>query len=205
MPDAKPAHRIHPLMHTGSALGQGQALRARPQEPLAGASGLAAERQRPAARAVHVGPHVLRVVDPARQGRDVDGDAFLRGLLLLRPLVSLDRLDRRRRRALAARRARDARGAQVPDQLPPVPRVSRPHERRCSTTTRRSGAGRSFTGFALFFLASVHLLRDADAARSHRPVRVAPTGSGASTTGRSTSCCCSPSNCTAASACIAWP
>ena len=102
----------------------------RSQEPVAGAAGLDAKRERAGAGALHVGPHVLRLVDPARQGRDVERDALLRGLLHPRPVVSLDRLDRRRRRDLAARRARDARAAQVPDRLPPVPRVPRPRQAR---------------------------------------------------------------------------
>ena len=102
----------------------------------------------------------------------------LRGLLLLRPLVPLDRLGRRRRRDRAARRARVARGAQVPDQLPPVPRLPRP---RGHDAARRHDA---------LVLAGRHRLRavlprhdppvrDAHAARAHRPVRVAPTASGA--------------------------
>ena len=47
------------------------------QESLAGPTGLAAECQRADPGAVHVGSHVLRVVDPARQGCDVDsGQVF---------------------------------------------------------------------------------------------------------------------------------
>ena len=60
------------------------------------------------------------------------------------------------------------------------------------------------TGFALFFLARAAPLRHADAPGADRPVRVGATACGPATTGRSTSCCCSRSSCTAASASTGW-
>ena len=59
------------------------------------------------------------------------------------------------------------------------------------------------TGFALFFLASVHLYL-----MLTQPDLIGPFESAdrvwTEHCGRSTSCCCSPSSCTAASACTGW-
>ena len=60
-----------------------------------------------------------------------------------------------------------------------------------------------FTGFALFFLASVHLYLMLTQPHLIGPFESADrvwTGA----CGRSTSCCCSPSRCTAASASTGW-
>ena len=103
----------------------------------------------------------------------------------------------------AAGRARGARRAQVPDQLPPVPRVPRAH------------APHAARGHHAVVLAGVHRLRavlprraasvpDADAARAASGPTSRPTACGATSGGRSTSCCCSRSRCTAASACTGW-
>jgi succinate dehydrogenase/fumarate reductase cytochrome b subunit len=58
------------------------------------------------------------------------------------------------------------------------------------------------TGFAMFFLASVHLyqmlMHPGRSARTSPPTACGAAG------GRCTSCCCSRSNCTAASACTGW-
>ena len=102
--------------------------RRRAQEPLAGAPRPRPERDRPRPRAVHVGPHVLRVVDPHQQRRDVDDHQVLRRVFLLRPVLPGHGLVRRRGRDRADRRARVSRRAQVPDQLPPVHDLPRPHE-----------------------------------------------------------------------------
>ena len=101
-------------------------------------------------------------------------------------------------------RARGARGAQVPDQLSAVQHVPRPHE---DDAARRHHA---------LVLAGVHRLRavlpghrppvrDARRGRSASDRSSPRTACGAITTGRSTSCCCSRSSCTAASACTGWP
>ena len=141
------------------------------EEPLAGAPRLDAERDRSRAGPLHVGPHVLRLVDPDQQGRDVDDHPDVRGLLHLRQAVPDHRLVRRRHGDRALRRARAARRAQVPDQLPAVQAVPRPPE---ADRPRRHDA---------VDLAGLHRLRavlprvgapvpDADAAAPDRPVRV---------------------------------
>ena len=96
---------------------------------LACATGLAAERHGPGARPVHVGPHVVRVEHPARQGRDVDRGPLLRGLLRLRQAAAVARVDPGRGGLHAVHRARGAGAAQVPRELPPVPHLSRAHGR----------------------------------------------------------------------------
>ena len=102
----------------------------------------------------------------------------------------------------ADRRARRARRAQVSRQLPPVHGVPRAH---ADDATR---------GHDAVVLAGVHRVRvvlprvgapvhHADAVPTASGRTSPRTGYGASICGRSTSCCCWRSNCTAASACIA--
>ena len=141
------------------------------KEPMAGAPRLCAKRQRPDPRPLHVGPHVLRLVDPARLRRDVDHHEDVRGLLLLRHGLSHHRVGRGRRRVHAVHPARGARGAEVSDQLRAVPRLPRPHGHDAPR------------GHHALVVAGRHRLRDvlpgvgapvpdADAPGADRPVRV---------------------------------
>ena len=179
--------------------------RHRAQEPLAGAPGPRAERHRARPRAVHVGPHVLRVVDPARQGRDVDGHQVLRGLLLLRHGRTRASC-RSWSPAIIALIVVHAlpRGAQVPDQLPAVRDVPRPHE---DDEARGHDAvvvaGRHRLRAVLPRLAS-HLYLMLTQPGPHRPVRVRRPRVERPLVAALPGAAASPSSCTAASACTGW-
>src|SRR5512134_3260624 len=83
-------HRLreHRGWHNSTRRRRGRHTPATP-ESLARAARPAAERNGARARAFHVDPHVFRVIDPARQGRDVARRALLRRLLPVRSTALL--------------------------------------------------------------------------------------------------------------------
>ena len=103
------------------------------------------------------GHMVVRLVDPARQGRDVDDHEVLRGLFLLRPLLSVDRLAAWSRSVIALIVAH----ALLAVRKFPINyrqfATFRGHMRTMRHEDTTLWFWQVITGFALFFLASVHL------------------------------------------------
>ena len=169
-------------MNTGSTLvaERGPAIPRRPQEPLAGAARLAAERERAACSALFMWGHMF-FVSSILLGKDAMWTVtkFFEGYFFFGTVVSRDRLVRRRRRDRAARRARDARACASSRSTIGSTATFRDHCRH--DAARRHDAlvvaGRDRVRAVLPRLDAP--VRDADAPGAHRSVRVAPTGSGA--------------------------
>jgi succinate dehydrogenase hydrophobic anchor subunit len=131
--------------------------------------------ERPGAGPLHVGPHVLRLEHPARQGRDVDGGPLLRGLFLLRPAAAVARVHAGRgifalfvvHAALALRK--------FPASYRQY-RTYREHMKGLKHEDTTLWYWQVVTGFALFFMASVHLYIMLTHPGPHRAVRVGRPG-----------------------------